>query len=135
MKAAHIAAMAYAIISVGVVAFQLALAAGMPWGAYAMGGAFPGQFPPAMRVGAVIQAVVIALMAGMVLARAGLALTTWARISRWLIWVITALLGLSVLLNFISPSGGERMIWTPVAALLFLCSLSVAVGSRQAPKP
>ena len=135
MKAAHIAAIAYAIISVGVVAFQLALAAGLPWGAYAMGGAYPGQFPPAMRVAAVIQAVVIALTAGVVLARAGLALATWARVSSRLIWVITLLLGLSVLLNFVSPSGGERMIWTPVAALLFVCSIVVAIGSRHAPRP
>jgi hypothetical protein len=135
MKAAHIAAIAYAIISVGVVAFQLALAAGMPWGLYAMGGAFPGQFPPAMRVAAVIQAVVIALTASVVLARAGLALATWARVARWLIWVITALLGLSVLLNFISPSGAERIIWTPVAALLLLCSFLVAMGNRQTSSP
>ena len=40
------AALLYAAISVGVVAFQIALAAGAPWGAYAVGGAFPGQFPP-----------------------------------------------------------------------------------------
>lgn len=133
MKATRFAAITYAIISVGVVAFQLALAAGMPWGAYAMGGAFPGQFPPAMRVAAVIQAVVLALLAGVVLARAGLTLPSWGRVSRWLIWVIVTLLGLSVLLNFISPSGGERMIWTPVATMLLVCSLVVALGSRPEP--
>ena len=130
MKVAHIAAITYAIISAGVVAFQLALAAGMPWGAYAMGGAFPGQFPPAMRVAAVVQAVVLALIAGVVLARAGLVLPRWGRVARWLIWVIVALLGVSVVLNFVSPSGGERMIWTPVAALLLVCSLVVALGSK-----
>lgn len=133
MKAARIAAITYAIISVGVVAFQFALAAGMPWGAYAMGGAFPGQFPPAMRVAAVVQGLVLALLAGVVLARAGLVLHKWERASRWLIWVIVALLALSVLLNFISPSGGERMIWTPVAALLLVCSLFVALGSGPEP--
>jgi hypothetical protein len=131
MKVGRIAAVTYTIISAGVVAFQLALALGMPWGAYAMGGTFPGQFPPALRVAAVIQAVVLALMAGVVLARAGLALPGWSRVSNWLIWVIVIFLGLSVLLNFISPSGGERMIWTPVAALLLLCSLSVAMGSSR----
>ena len=40
------AAIVYAATAAGVVAFQVALAAGMPWGEYAMGGAFPGQFPP-----------------------------------------------------------------------------------------
>lgn len=130
MKAAHIAAITYAIISAGVVAFQLALAAGMPWGAYAMGGAFPGQFPPAMRMAAVVQAVVLALIAGVVLARAGVVLPSWGRVARWLIWVIVALLGVSLLLNSISPSGGERMIWTPMVAILLVCSLVVALGSR-----
>ena len=46
------AAFLYTVISAGVVAFQLALAAGAPWGAYAMGGAFPGQFPSALRIAA-----------------------------------------------------------------------------------
>lgn len=135
MKVAHIAAVTYAIISVGVVAFQLALALGMPWGAYAMGGVYPGQFPPPMRVAAVIQAVLLSLVAGVVLACAGLALPRWARVSRWLTWGVVSLLGVSVLLNFISPSGGERIIWTPVAALLLLCAIVVAVESRKAHSP
>ena len=45
------AAILYAVLSAGVVAFQIALAAGAPWGAYAMGGAVPGQLPPALRIG------------------------------------------------------------------------------------
>lgn len=36
------AAFLYAIITLAIVAFQIALAAGAPWGAFAMGGAFPG---------------------------------------------------------------------------------------------
>ena len=66
------AALLYAAVSVGVIAFQIALAAGAPWGAYAMGGAFPGQFPPALRVAALVQAALIAGMAAVVLSRAGL---------------------------------------------------------------
>ena len=45
MAMKRFAAIIYAIVSLGVVAFQIAFAAGAPWGAYAMGGAFPGQFP------------------------------------------------------------------------------------------
>ena len=41
MDIASVAAIIYAAITVGVVVFQLALAAGAPWGAYAMGGASP----------------------------------------------------------------------------------------------
>lgn len=49
------AAIVYAVISSVVVAFQIALAAGAPWGEYAMGGAVPGQFPPALRITALIR--------------------------------------------------------------------------------
>jgi len=55
MTITKIAAILYVVVSIGVIAFQIALAAGAPWGAYAMGGAFPGQLPPAMRVTALIQ--------------------------------------------------------------------------------
>jgi hypothetical protein len=69
MKMKRVAAIIYAIVSLGVIAFQIALAAGAPWGAYAMGGAFPGQFPPALRIAAVIQAVLLAGLAAVILAR------------------------------------------------------------------
>ena len=54
MTISRIAAFLYAIVTLAVVAFQIALAAGAPWGAFAMGGAFPRQFPPAMRIAAIV---------------------------------------------------------------------------------
>ena len=66
-------------------AHRLALAAGAPWGEFAMGGAYPGQFPPELHVAAVVQAVVLALLALVILARAGIALPKWRRASRWLV--------------------------------------------------
>lgn len=66
------ASILYGGLSAGVVAFEVALALGAPWGAYAMGGAFRGRYPTSMRVAAVAQAVVILLMAAVVLSRAGL---------------------------------------------------------------
>src|SRR5687768_7880124 len=71
MNMKRVAAIIYAIVSLGVIAFQIALAAGAPWGAYAMGGAFPGQFPPELRVAAIVQAVLLAGLAAVMLARAG----------------------------------------------------------------
>lgn len=65
------AALLYAGVSVGVVVFQVALAAGAPWGAYAMGGAFPGTFPLTLRIAALAQAALIAGMAVVVLSRPG----------------------------------------------------------------
>ena len=111
-----------------VVLFQLALAAGAPWGRYAMGGAFPGVMPTPMRVAAVVQAIVLLAVGLVVLSRAGLVLPRWRRVSRWLTWIIVGLLGVSVVLNLITPSPMERLIWAPMAAVLFLSALRVALS-------
>ncbi len=127
----RIAALFYAIISLAVVAFQVALAAGAPWGAFAMGGAFPGQFPPALRIAALVQAVLLLALAAVVLARAGVLLPGWSRVSRWLIWFVVAFAALSFVLNLITPSAGERAIWAPVAFLLLISSGIVAFTSSS----
>lgn len=121
----RVAAITYAVVSLAVVAFQIALAAGAPWGEYAMGGAAPGQFPPALRVAALIQAALIVGMAIVVLARAGLTLR-WSRISRWLIWLVVAFLAFDLFLNLITPSAKERAIWAPTLLLLLVTSAIVA---------
>jgi hypothetical protein len=131
MMLKRIAALFYAIISLAVIAFQIALAAGAPWGAFAMGGAFPGQFPPALRIAALIQAVLLLAMAAVVLARAGVILPGWSRVSRWLIWFVVAFAALSLVLNLITPSTGERAIWAPVAFLLLISSSLVAFTSSS----
>ena len=128
MDIMSVAAVIFAIVAGGVVAFQLALALGAPWGAYAMGGAFPGRFPPPMRVAAVVQAVVIALLAVVVLSAAGLVLPDLAADYPWLVWIPVAVSVLAVLLNSISRSAGERRIWVPVAMLLLVSSLVVAIN-------
>jgi hypothetical protein len=132
MATARVAAIIYAIVTLGVVAFQIALAAGAPWGAYAMGGASPGQFPPALRIAAIIQAVLLAGMAAVILARAGLVFPGWLRVSHWLVWIVVALTALSLVLNLITPSAGERAIWLPTLSLLLISSLIVAFSSSLA---
>ncbi len=120
------AARLYAIVSLIVIAFQIALASGAPWGEFAMGGAFPGQLPPELRVAALVQALLLAGMAAVVLARAGVILPGWSRSSRWLIWFVVAFAVVSLILNLITPSAGERLIWAPIAFLLLLSSAIVA---------
>jgi hypothetical protein len=124
----RLAAIVYACISAVVSAFQIALALGAPWGAYAMSGAFPGQLPPALRMSAVIQAVVLLLLGGVVLARAGVALRGWSGMSRWLAWVAVGFAAVSLVLNLMSLSAGERLLWAPVASVLLLTGLVVATG-------
>ena len=127
MTMKRVAALLYAIVSAGVVAFQIALAVGAPWGAYAMGEAFPEQFPPSMRIAALIQAALLVGMAAVVLARAELALPRWSGISRWLVWVVVAFAAVSLVLNLITPSAGERAIWAPTALLMLISSVVVAI--------
>ena len=121
------AALVFALVALGVIAFQMALALGAPWGAYAMGGAFPGRFPTPMRIAAVVQAVLIGLIALAVLSTADLVLAGLADTVPWLIWVAVAVAALAVVLNSISRSAGERRIWVPVAIVLLVCSLLVAM--------
>jgi hypothetical protein len=126
MTLTKVAAILYTVVSLGVVAFEIALAAGAPWGEYAMGGAFPGQFPPALRVTALVQAALLIGMALVVLARAGLILPGWSRVSRWLVWFVVGFAAFSLLLNLITPSSSERAIWAPTALVLLLSSAVVA---------
>ena len=129
-RSGRAAALGYTGISAGVAVFQLALALGAPWGSYAMGGAFPGQYPTSMRIEAVFGTALLAVMAGVILSRAGLALPKLSRASRWLVWVIVAYGVVEVVMILISPSGGERAIWAPVTLVQLAFSLVVATGTR-----
>ena len=91
-----------------------------------MGGAFPGRFPVALRIAAVVQAAFFAVMVGIVVSRAGLGLVRWSSASRTLAWVVVAIAAVSFVLNLITPSAGERAIWAPVAFLLLVSSAVVA---------
>lgn len=108
--------------------FQLALALGAPWGAYAMGGAFEGTYPPVMRAAALAQIAVYAGIAAIVSARANLAFKRLHAASRVLIWIVAALFLAGLVLNAISPSRGESLVWTPVTAVLLAGVLRIALA-------
>lgn len=127
MNVTVIAAVSYALATLVALAFQFALALGAPWGACAMGGAFPGRFPPAMRLAALAQAVLLGLMAAVVLSRAGLVLPRWSQASGWLTWAIAAFAAVGVVLNMGTPSAGKRRLWIPVTFVLLASSLTVAL--------
>ena len=128
MPSPQLAARAFAVLTGLVCLFQLALALGAPWGAYAMGGAFPGTFPPAMRAAAAVQIAILAVIAAVVLSAAGLTIQAWRPVARRMVWIVVALLAVGVVLNLITPSSLERLIWAPVALLLFLSALRVALS-------
>lgn len=128
MDPPSLAAIAFTLVAVAVIGFQVALALGAPWGSYAMGGARPGRLPGGMRAAAVVQALVIAGLAVVVLSEADLLLPAISATFPWLIWVVVAFSALSTVLNAITPSGGERRLWLPVAILMLATSLILALS-------
>ena len=124
-----LAAIVYTIATAAVVGFQVALAAGAPWGDRAMGGRFPGRFPPAMRVAAAVQAVVLALLALVVLDAGGVLSLGWVAALPWLAWVPVVVSALSLVMNAASRSRAERRTWVPVALVLLATSLIVALSA------
>lgn len=129
MDIVEIAALVYTAASVIVIAFQVLLALGVPWGAYAMGGTYPGRLPPAMRVVAAVQALVLGVLAIVVLSRAGVTARELTAGYPWLIWVVVAITALSVVVNAASRSPGERKLWVPVGLVMLGSSLVVAIGA------
>lgn len=127
MNPGRVAALLYVVVSTGVAVFQIALAAGLPLGAYAMGGAFPGRFPPVLRVAATVQGFLVVGMALVVMSRAGVTLCQWTRVSRRLVWVVVAVGAAGLFLNLFTPSPEERAIWAPVAGVMLCSSLIVAL--------
>jgi hypothetical protein len=128
---ASVAAIVFAVVTSAVVGFQFALALGAPWGAYAMGGRFPGVFPPPMRVAAFVQAVLLSLFALIVLSRAGFLFPQWAAGATWAVWVAVAASAVALVLNSMTPSRAERRIWAPAAGVMLICSLAVALSTGR----
>ena len=116
-----------AVLLSAVGVFQALLAIGMPYGEAAWGGQYKGVLPVRLRVGSAISVLLHAAMVFFVLSRDGLApLDASDGAVKPALWVITALLGLSTLANAASRSPKERVLWTPVAAILLLLTGSLA---------
>jgi hypothetical protein len=128
LPSARTSAVALSVLLGGLAAFQLALALGAPLGRYAMGGAFEGAYPPPMRIAALVQLGIYVAVAWVMLARAGVLAAGRPRLLRALAWAVVGLFAVGVVLNLISPSLPERLLWTPVAVALALLSLRVALS-------
>jgi hypothetical protein len=123
-----VAAWSFTVLAALVVAFQLALVAGAPWGRLTQGGVHPGRLPAPARAAAAASAVVLAGLALLVLARAGLlgdaalaASTPWA-------WAAVVVSALTTLANAASRSRSERALFLPVALGMLATSLIVLLA-------
>jgi len=120
-------AFVYALATAAVVVFQVGVAAGKPWGPYTMGGRYPGRLPALMRVAALAQAVFLAVLAAIVLDASGVGDLGWVATFAWLPWIPVVVSGASLVLNASSSSEPEKRTWVPVAIVLLVSSVAVAL--------
>lgn len=128
----RIAGIAALVLFALLIAFQIALAVGAPWGHAAYGGQHPGVLPNRFRVASVVAIVVWTGVALVVARRAGLAVWSPLPVS-WLpvvIWIVVGLLAIAVIMNAITPSALERAIWLPFSLVTLAATLTVAIAAR-----
>ncbi len=123
-----LAAYLFVVLAAFLALFQLALAAGAPWGHLTQGGSHLGRLPPANRAMAAVSFVLAAAFAAVVLGRAGALAPGWQEVLRPWAWVVVALSALSLLANVASRSRAERRLWVPVALVMLLTSVVVATS-------
>ena len=130
VRAARTAAWIYA----GIIAFQLAVALGAPWGQFTQGGQHPGTLPASMRGVAAASAFIIACLAMTVLAAVELGplRTASARTRLWAMRATTAYAGVAVAVNIATRSSAERTVWAPVSIVLLVLCVRVLQGMKPA---
>jgi hypothetical protein len=121
-----VAAVVAWVLLAALAAFQIALAAGAPVGHLAWGGQ-QRVLTPRLRVASAVNVVVYALIAWFVGGAADVASEPGDR-THSAAWVLTAFFALGVLMNAASRSRAERSVMTPVAVVLTLCCLALALG-------
>lgn len=118
------AAFGYCALCLVVVGFQLCMIAGAPWGRLTQGGAHPGTLPISGRIAAGFSIVLMLVMAASILSAAGFA-PNWPT---WTGWATLGVTVLSVIMNLITPSKPERMVWGPVTILMLALALVVMLS-------
>ena len=108
--------------------FQIALALGAPLGEFAWGGKSK-VLPTRLRIGSIVSVLIYALIASILLERAGLTqILGNAAVVQVAAWVVFAYFVLGILMNAISRSKKERFAMTPLTVILAALSLVVAIG-------
>ncbi len=121
------AAWIFAAMIAGLALFQVALAAGAPWGRFAWGGAHE-KLPAGFRIGSLVSLLVYGTCAAIILDRAGLVEAVSDDVSRTGAFVVAGFMSLGVAMNAISRSKPERFTMTPVALVLAGTAWVVALG-------
>ena len=121
------AALIFIVFIVSLCVFQIALSLGAPLGHFAWGGKHR-VLPKKLRVSSALSIIIYLGMALAIASKASLIeLLPQGTYLTALSWGIFAYLTLGVFMNAISRSKSERYTMTPVALILALCSLVVAL--------
>jgi hypothetical protein len=122
----QIAAVLAALILAGLVGFQLLLAAGLPLGHYAWGGAHQ-VLPRALRIGSVVATFIYVFTALIILEAANVTNLVASELPRVAVWVLAGFFAIGVVMNAVSRSKKERRM-ALVALALSALSVIVALG-------
>ena len=127
MTITQIAAWVATIGFIAMIAFQVSLALGFPFGQAAWGGKHK-VLPRNLRIGSTVSAGIFVFASISVLERAGiLSLLNSPKLVTYVVWILVAFLGLSAIGNLASSSQLEKRIMAPLALTLSLMCLIVAI--------
>jgi hypothetical protein len=121
-------ALLFAVVIAALVVFQLALAAGAPWGRFAWGGQNAGVLPRKLRTASAVSILIYVLLVLPAFDLAGIVDLVPNGVSQAAAWVVFAYLALGVVMNAVSRSRPERYTMTPVALVLAVLALVVAIS-------
>lgn len=122
----------YVLLTAAVIVFQVAVIAGAPVGSFTQGGSTPGVLGLVGRITAGVSIVTLLLGCYFVAAKTGLmsfgSQSLFARAGFWFVLVMSVL---GFVLNWITPSQNERLVWGPVASVLLVSVVAIAVLTRK----
>ena len=127
------AAVAAAVLFGVVALFQVTLALGVPWGAFAFGGRAvreDGTLPAGYRAASAVTAVVLVFFAVVILTRGGVigdsGDSTWVTVMSW---VIVAFMAINTPMNLMGRHGIEKYVFGGITlVLVVLCAIVAAAG-------
>jgi hypothetical protein len=109
--------------------FQAAIALGAPLGRAAWGGRNPGVLPQNLRIASAVSVVVYLVAVLIVVDRAGMPIVDLPDVVViWGTWVLVILLAVGAVMNFASSSRYERFGWGPLAAVMAVLALLLALA-------
>lgn len=110
--------------------FQLSLVLGAPLGEYAFGGTQKGKLPLRYRIGSAFSILIYLGAAAHYLAQINVLSSVLPdELIGLFNWGLVGLNALSLIMNSISRSKKERNTWVPVALLLLVCSIFIALDA------